>query len=71
MPEPLENMTYAFQAIEHMDEKWDRLYDIWLQAAEQHASAQNRTSVQLTDVRATIVEAANKWLEESNPALPD
>ena len=71
MPEPVENTTYAFQAIELMDERWNRLYDIWLHAAEQHAAAQHRTSVQPTDVEATIEEAANKWLEESNPALSD
>ena len=57
--------TYTVEAIELMDAAWDRLYDIWLHAAEQHADTENRSSVQPGDVRATIEEATKTWLEES------
>ena len=47
-------IRYDFNAIDFMDRKWDRFYDMWLDSATDHALQNDRTTVLREDVEATL-----------------
>lgn len=49
-----EKIRYDAEAIEFMDNVWDRFYDLWLELATQHALDDNRTKVSKPDAQVTL-----------------
>lgn len=57
------DIRYDATAIQFMDQKRDRLYDLWLGLATEHALKASRHRVLKEDFQATIDDAVRELLE--------
>lgn len=64
MPEPKPEVRYDTEAIDFIDDAWDRFYDIWLGLAETHAFADKRNKVLKKDIKETVREAVESLVRE-------
>ena len=65
-PNEQDEISYSFDAIELLDKKWDRFYDIWLELAEQHTTGDGRHVVDTSDIDAVLVAAVEQLISEEN-----